>query len=190
MNTIKKDPLNNKCTELPSKVVYANTIYTEYGEPPPDKTELPFVVYVQTMGYLMGFREVYYKDLKSYTSESVFTNTYSNYLFFQLEDYTGSQPASSTYGILGGSLLNKDILGIIPISSNLFSTTFDNNSNFIYKKREYYGPVDISRITIKLLNQKGNLVDLHKTDFNFSLQVRSIYNLTNHGRSLRTPGFL
>ena len=122
---------------MASKVVYANTIYTEYGEPPPDKTQLPFVVYVQTMGYLMGFREVYYKDLKSYTSESVFTNTYSNYLFFQLEDYTGSQPASSTYGILGGSLLNKDILGIIPISSNLFSTTFDNNSNFIYKKREY-----------------------------------------------------
>ena len=190
MNTIKKDPLNNNCTELTSKVVYANTIYTEYGEPPPDKTQLPFAVYVQTMGYLMGFREVYYKDLTSYTSESVFTNTYSNYLFFQLEDYTGSQPASSTYGILGGSLLNKDILGIIPISSNLFSTTFDNNSNFIYKKREYYGPVDISRITIKLLNQKGNLVDLHKTDFNFSLQVRSIYNVMNHGRTLRTPGFL
>jgi hypothetical protein len=190
MNTIKKDPLNRNCTELQSKVVYSNNVYTEYGDPPPDKRELPFAVYALTMGYLMGFREVYYKDLKSYTSESVFTSTYSNYLFFQLEDYTGSQPASSTYGILGGSLLNKDILGIIPISSNLFSTTFDNNSNFIYKKREYYGPVDISRITIKLLNQRGHIVDLHKTDFNFSLQVRSIYNVTNHGRGLRTPGFL
>lgn len=191
MNTIKKDPLNNNCTENSSNVIYSNTIYVEYSEhPPPDKTTLPFTVYAQTMGYLMGFREIYYTGASSYTSESVFSNTYSNYLFFQLEDYTGSQPASSTFGILGGSILNKDILGVIPISSNLFSTTFDNNSNFIYKKREYYGPVDISRITIKLLNQKGNLVDLHKTDFNFSLQVRTIYNVTNHGRGLRSPGFL
>ena len=75
-------------------------------------------------------------------------------------------------------MLDSNILGLIPINSNLFSTTFDNNSNFIYKKREYFGPVDISRISIKLLNQRGNLVNFHGTDFNFSLQVKTIYNLT------------
>ena len=121
-------------------------------------------------------------------SESIFTNIYSNYLFFELDDYTGSQPASSTYGILGSSVINSNVLGVIPINSSLFTTTFDNNSNFIYKKREYFGPVDISRITIKLVNQKGNIVNLHKTDYSFSLQIRSLYNLTNTGRGLRAPG--
>lgn len=168
MNILRRKPRAN-C----NVAKYSSTIYEEYDvDPPPNKTKIPFLVYVQTMGFLMGYRETYYTGQKSYISESVFSNTYSNYLFLELDDYTGSQPASSTYGILGNSVLNSNILGVIPINSALFSTTFDNNSNFIYKKREYYGPVDISRITVKLLNQKGNLVDLRKTDYSFSIQVR------------------
>jgi hypothetical protein len=139
------------------------------------------------MGFLMGFRETYYTGQMSYTSESIFSNTYSNYLFFELDDYTGSQPSSSTYGLIGNDLLKGDILGLIPINSSLFSTTFDNNANFIYKKREYFGPVDISRITVKLLNQKGNIVNLHDTDYSFSIEVRSIYNITSNGKGLRAP---
>jgi hypothetical protein len=134
------------------------------------------------MGNLMGFREILYSGLKSYTSESIFTNTYSEYLFFCLDDYTGSQPLTNTYGIGSDVMLKQNILGVIPISSNLFLPTFDNNSNFIYKKREYFGPVDISRITIKLINQRGNIVNLHQTNFNFTIQVKSIYNLTEKSK--------
>ena len=185
MNTIRRLPREN-CEYSP----YSSLVYNDYTglDPPPDKTQIPFLSYVQTMGYLMGFRETYYTGKTSYISESIFTNIYSNYLFFELDDYTGSQPASSTYGILGSSVINSNVLGVIPINSSLFTTTFDNNSNFIYKKREYFGPVDISRITIKLVNQKGNIVNLHKTDYSFSLQIRSLYNLTNTGRGLRAPG--
>jgi hypothetical protein len=185
MNTIRRLPRENCKYSSYSSLVYND--YTDL-DPPPDKTQIPFLSYIQTMGYLMGFRETYYTGKTSYISESIFTNIYSNYLFFELDDYTGSQPASSTYGILGSSVINSNVLGVIPINSSLFTTTFDNNSNFIYKKREYFGPVDISRITIKLVNQKGNIVNLHKTDYSFSLQIRSLYNLTNTGRGLRAPG--
>ena len=185
MNTIRRLPRENY-----EYSPYSSLVYNDYTglDPPPDKTQIPFLSYVQTMGYLMGFRETYYTGKNSYPSESIFTNIYSNYLFLELDDYTGSQPASSTYGILGSSLINSNVLGVIPINSSLFTTTFDNNSNFIYKKREYFGPVDISRITVKLVNQKGNIVDLHKTDYSFSLQIRSLYNLTNTARGLRAPG--
>jgi hypothetical protein len=134
--------------------------------------------YVQTMGYLMGYRKLYYSGSKSYTTESIFNNTYSDYLYFVLEDYTGSQTSSNTYGILGNSILSQNILGVIPINSSLFATTFDNNANFIYKKREYFGPVNIARISVKILNQKGNIVNLRETEYSFSLQVKTIYNLT------------
>lgn len=151
----------------------------DYGVNPPKKTSIPVETYVNTMGYLMGFREIVYYGKTSYTSESLFNNIYSNYLYFVLEDYTGSQTITNTYGMLGdGGILKNNILGVIPISSGIFSSTFDNNANFIYKKREYFGPVNISRISIKLLNNKGNLVNLHDTNFNFTLQVKSIYNLT------------
>ena len=88
-----------------------------------------------------------------------------------------------------GVMIPENILGLVPINSNLFQATFDNNANFIYKKREYFGPVDISRITIKLLNQKGNLVNLHNSNFNFTLQVKTIYNLTEKSKiNLRGVG--
>ena len=108
-----------------------------------------------------------------------------------MDDFTGSQTISNTIGVLGESgVIDNNILGLIPINSTLFRTTFDNNANFIYKKREYFGPVDISRINIKLLNQKGNLVNLQDTDFSFSLQVKTLYNLSQHSKpGLRNGAF-
>lgn len=172
INTIIKNP-TDLCGPY-SNLFVDNSINTNIT----NKSSINVVTYVQTLGYLMGYREIFYSGSKSYTTESVFSNTYSNYLYFTLEDYTGSQPSSNTYGIVGQGILSQNILGVIPISSGVFTTTFDNNANFIYKKREYYGPVDISRISIKILNQKGNLVNLHGTDFSFALQVKSIYDLS------------
>ena len=197
MFTLSKDTYNDPNTpeRNPNKPgcinPFSNKINIDYGVNPPKKETLPVVDYVSTMGYLMGFREIVYGGLKSYTSESIFTNTYSDYLFFCLDDYTGSQPLTNTYGMGNTAFLKENILGVIPINSNLFQATFDSNANFIYKKREYFGPVDISRITIKLLNQKGNLVNLHNTNFNFTLQVKTIYNLTEKSKmNLRGAGFL
>jgi hypothetical protein len=183
MKVLIRDPVD-RCSQ------YSNTIYTNYQNYPTNKSQVPLYTYLQTMGYLMGFREIEYFGKKSYTSESIFTNVYSNYLYFVLDDYTGSQAVTNTYGVLGEfGMLDSNILGVIPINSNLFSTTFDNNSNFIYKKREYFGPVDISRISIKLLNQRGNLVNFHGADFNFSLQVKTIYNLSQKTKmNIRRPG--
>ena len=181
INTIIKEP-----TDLCS--VYSNT-FNNNNINITDKTNISKITYVQTMGYLMGYREIFYSGQKSYTTESVFDNIYSDYLYFVLDDFTGSQTTSNTYGILDQGLLAQGILGVIPINSGVYTTTFDNNANFIYKKREYFGPVDISRITIKLLNQKGNVVNLHGTDFSFALQIKTIYNLTQKSvPNLRNQG--
>jgi hypothetical protein len=181
MDLLKKNP-TFRCSS------FSNKIFNDYGDGNPSKSKIPLETYFRTMGFLMGYREVLYSGSKSYISESIFSNTYSNYLYFVLEDYTGSRTNSSTYGILGqDGVLDGNILAVIPINSNLFSSTFDNNANFIYKKREYFGPVDISRITVKLLNQTGDIVNLQQTDFNFTLQVKTIYNLTQKSK-MEIPG--
>jgi hypothetical protein len=183
-NVLQRNPLKSQCLNP-----FNNKINIDYGVNPPPKETLPPQIYASTMGYLMGFREIKYVGLKSYTSESIFTNTYSEYLYFCLDDYTGSQTLTNTYGVGNGAMLKENILGVIPINSNLFTNTFDNNANFIYKKRDYFGPVDISRISVKLINQRGNLVNLHNTNFNFALQVKTIYNLTEKSKmNLRGVG--
>ena len=156
-----------------------------------DKSKIKPSLYFQTLGYQMGFREIIYSGKTSYTSESIFNNIYSSYLYLVLEDYTGAQQSSNTFGILKNGILDRNILGVIPITSTVSKITFDSNANFIYKKREYFGPVDISKISVKLINQIGELVNLHKMDFNFSIQVTSIYNLNKKDTfELRKPGFL
>ena len=183
MNLLMRNSLYN-CSP------FSSNILIDYGpDYVPDKTKIPLYSYLQTMGFLMGYRELVYDGSNSYVSESIFTNIYSTYLYFVLEDYTGSQTSSNTYGILGsGGILDSNILAIIPLNSGLFTTTFDNNSNFIFKKRDYFGPVDISRITIRLINQRGNSVNLHDTDWTFSFQVKTIYNLTQTKLNMRGSG--
>ena len=179
MNTIKHQ--TNICS--PYSTAFADNRYDYSSD-----NSIPITKYFQSMAFLMGYTRVLYTGKQSYTSESIFNNTYADYLYFSMDDFTGSQTVTNTVGVLGeAGTIDGNILAIIPINSTLFTTTFDNNSNFIYKKREYFGPVDISRITVKLLNPKGSLVNLHETDFSFSLQVKTIYNLSQNSKvNLRT----
>ena len=140
--------------------------------------------YAETLGYYLGFRETSYSNSNSYTSEGVFNNKYSSYLYFALNDYTGSQSASNTYALLQNSSIADQILAVIPLSGPRFDFIFDNGSDFIYKKRDYFGPVDISKISIKLLNQIGEFVDLLESEYSFSLQVTTVYDLNKTFESL------
>ena len=179
---------NKKCKPLPS---FCDQYTKSIIDGTTDKSLLKPAIYFQTMGYLMGFREIIYSGAKFYTSEAIFNNQYSSYLYFAVDDFTGSQQISNTFGILKNGILDNNILGVIPLTSKPFHLTFDNNNNYIYKKREYFGPVDISKIAIKLLNQIGELVNLNEIDYAFSIQVTSLYDISNQNQySLRTPGFV
>jgi hypothetical protein len=179
---------NKKCKPYPQFCdQYTKTLIDETT----DKSLLKPEIYLQTMGYLMGFREIIYSGEKSYTSESIFNSQYSSYLYFAIDDFTGSQQISNTFGVLKNGILDNNILGVIPLTSKPYQLTFDNNSNYIYKKREYFGPVDIAKISIKLLNQLGDVVNLNDMDFTFSIQVTSLYDINKQNQfSLRTAGFV
>lgn len=130
-----------------------------------------------TLGYQIGFRSVLYKGKKSYTSESTYSDKCMDYFYFSLNDFTNNQ-VTSTYGVLPQSLLDKNILAVVPLTTPAFEFSFDNNSNDIYKTRNYVGPVDISKINIQLLDSVGTILDIHQNEITFCLQVTSIYDNT------------
>ena len=131
--------------------------------------------YFMTMGYLMGFRQIEYNGSKSYTCEAPFDDTLQDYYYFELNDYNDYQN-ESTYGVLPTYILSKNIIAVLPITTPKYISSFDNNSNFIYKTRNYNSPVDISKISIKMLGADGVLIDLHSIDYAFVLQVTTIYD--------------
>lgn len=132
---------------------------------------------IDTMGYQIGFRQITYDGNSSYTTDAQFNPTYSQYIYFTLNDYVNNQ-SSNTYGMLPGNILDSNILGVIPVTGTPFANSFDNNANFINKVRQYNGPVNISKIQVQLLSPVGQVLDLHFAEFTFVLQVESLYDNT------------
>ena len=73
-------------------------------------------------------------------------------------------------------ILGDNILAVIPVTSKSFNICFDNGNNLLEKKREYYGPVNIQRLKIQLLNQYGEVLNLNSMDFSFSLEFEIGYD--------------
>ena len=71
---------------------------------------------------------------------------------------------------------NTDIFAIIPLKKvspgdiiTEFTTSIQKN------ERNYFGPVDIGRLHIKILDDKGNTLNLNGMDWSFILMVKQLY---------------
>ena len=73
---------------------------------------------------------------------------------------------------------NSDTFALIPIKYGSLSTGqlyTELSGQFQDNKRIYFGPVDIDRLRIKLLDDKGNVVDLHGGDWCITLISENLY---------------
>lgn len=146
------------------------------GSNDPKKLPTPEEAF-NSLGYLMGYRKLVYLNKMSYTSESVYQSERYKYVYFVVNDYVGNQ-TKNTVGVFPQVMLDEDILALIPISSPQFSTTFTDGSTYIYRTRNYNGPVDINKLLIKLINPMGQIADIHDTDYTFCLQIETITDMT------------
>lgn len=129
------------------------------------------------LGWIMGYRDELYTDAQSYTTEAVYNGTATpNYIYFVLNDYNNSQ-AQNVFGMYSKSIIGDNILGMIPVTSQSHLVNFTNGSDFIERKREYFGPVRIQRLKVELLNQYGDLIDLNNMDYCFSLELEIGYDI-------------
>jgi hypothetical protein len=127
-------------------------------------------------GWIMGYRDEAYYNSNSYTTEGVYNGAYPNYIYFSLNDYNNSQ-AQNVFGMYSKSIIGDNILGMIPITSQSFYINFTNGSDFIERKREYFGSVRIQRLKIQLLNQYGDIINLNNMDYSFSLELEIGYDI-------------
>jgi len=63
--------------------------------------------------------------------------------------------------------------------TNLLAKVYSNSSETFYENPErlYFGPSNLSRLHIKLLDEFGRIVDLNNGDFSFSLELEILYDL-------------
>ena len=85
---------------------------------------------------------------------------------------------SKTISFRGKAPTNSDTFAIIPIKYGSMSTGqlyTEVSGQFQDNKRVYFGPVDIDRLRIRLLDDKGNTVDLHGADWCVTLISENLY---------------
>lgn len=87
------------------------------------------------------------------------------------------QNRNSTKQRLYGSN-SSDVLAVLPIDMNTNNrqqpyTSF--GANLILNERRYYGPVDISKMKVRLVDDKGNTVNLNGADWCMSLIINELY---------------
>jgi hypothetical protein len=128
-----------------------------------------------TMGWILGFRQKEYSMSCVYTTEGAYNGVASDYIFFVLNDFNNSQ-SQNILAMYSKSYIGNNILAMIPLNTPSFHICFDSGKDFIEKKREYFGPVNLQRMKIELRNQYGELLDLNQMDFSFSLEVQLGYD--------------
>jgi len=134
----------------------------DQGGAPDDSTPLPL-----KLGWKLGFRDGRYVNSSAYVSEGVVNLSGATYLYLAIDDYNNFH--NTFYSAFNQSLLNKNILARIAVQSSQGNAVTFSNIGIVSTAREYYGPVNIERMQIQLLDEYGRILNLNNMDFSFCL---------------------
>ena len=131
---------------------------------------------VLKLGWLLGFRLGIYENNSNYVSEGIVNLSGPKYLYLVIDDYNNNVN-NGFYSAFNSSILNKNILARISYQDGSFINISENNLSLITSPRQYYGPVDIQKLNIQLIDEFGRFIDLNNMDYSFCLTLQSVYDL-------------
>jgi hypothetical protein len=130
----------------------------------------------RNLGWILGYRNPAYLNNNSYIGEGLFNGIPLNYVYLVVNDYTLSQ-SSNMVAVFNDSFIDKNILAKVPYSINNYQVIFDKSKDVAAPKRDYFGPVDIRKMGVQLLDSYGQVVDLNMMDFSFTLELEMAYDI-------------
>ena len=129
------------------------------------------------LGWLFGFRNGVYSGQQTYTSEGLIDFSGSRYIYLVVDDYNNNVN-NGFYSAFNSSLLNKNILARISLGQEIGTNTQTQISlPLVTGPRQYFGPVDIQKLNIQLLDEYGRIISLNNMDYSFCLSFQIVYDL-------------
>lgn len=100
--------------------------------------------------------------------------------YFVLEDSVNNS-FPTFVGSTGAATMSRMILAEFQVPVGLPSRSYTFGTNlpvgFVYNTRSYFGPVDVERLTVKVVDKNGSPVDTRGRSFRFCLELDRLYNL-------------
>lgn len=130
------------------------------------------------LGWILGFRNGKYIGSPNYVGEAPMDLNGIKYMYLVVDDYNNNVN-NSFYSAFNSSILNKNILARISLQTGtgFLDVNSQNNLMLTATARQYFGPVDIQKLRIQLLDEYGRVIDLNNTDYSFCLTLQSLYDL-------------
>ena len=132
---------------------------------------------MQRMGWILGFRYPFYSGSTYYTTEGILDMLGSKYLYLVVDDLNSSSNVNF-FSNSETTLLNGNILARISQKGYAFSIQSQGDFSIYAEPRYYYGPVNIHKLNIKVIDEFNRIVNLNGMDFSFTMVVTTIYSQT------------
>ena len=136
------------------------------------------VPYQQRFGWMLGFRNKTYNTSTYYTSEAILDILGPKYLYLVVDDLNSSSNINF-FSNSEDSLLNGNILARISLKGYPFSIQSQGDFGIYTEPRYYYGPVNIHKLGVKMIDEYGRIININGMDFSFTLSLTTIYSQTS-----------
>jgi len=108
-------------------------------------------------------------------SEGSYGNSIYNYIFLDIEDGNKSFTSNEILSCLPDCYVKgNNIIARITVNTASNSINLTSAADAISKSREYYGPVTISILHIRLLDKFGEIIELNGNNYSFLIEFTTI----------------
>lgn len=157
-------PIDNEIVDITEIILdFSKTI-----EHNPDNTS----IYTK-LGWNLGFTKPIYEGDIFYCAEAII-EPISKYFFLAIDDFNNH---SYNNYISNQTIMNSDILARISLNNNRIAAYADNNLTITTVPRQYFGPIDIQRIRVRLLDEQGRVLQLNNSNYSCCLKFKLLYDL-------------
>lgn len=159
---------------------------------------VPHTPIYKTAGWMMGFKEPSYIvsnnitspktiiDILPYTTfvynwylegEGSYGSASQNYIFLEIDDFNRNSTANIFFSkTLNDAYLGNNIMGRITVTSGMNTIVTMDGGNLLFKTREYFGPIRLEKLHIRLIDKYGDPINLEGNDFSFMLEIEQLYS--------------
>lgn len=131
---------------------------------------------ITKFGWNMGFVKQIYSGSNTYIADTIIEPAAIRYIYLAIDDFNNS--ANSQFvNVFQKSFMGNDIFARISIKGSYFSLIMESDFNIVTEPRRYFGPVDIQRLRIRLLDEHGRILPMNNSNFSFCLDLKLLYDL-------------
>jgi len=140
------------------------------------------------LGWNLGFNEPTYSGSATYNINNVLVKpasitgntpieaTATRYVYLAIDDFNNS--ANNHFiSAFNSSIFNPNIIAKIAIRGNYFGIIDEKYMNIVTEPRQYFGPVNIQRLHIRVYDDHGRILNMNNGNFSFCVIFKTLYDL-------------